>query len=262
MRQMTCVAGEIKEKKVFIAVPMYDGKMNYATSVSLSKASLRYEDMTRLMSGSLLTHIFNSLWTAGLNARAEGTIRYFLMLHADIHVGGAGWLDNMIDDMRALDADILSGVVPLKGWQGLTSTAIGDPNNRWTVHRRLTMKEIYDLPETFSIKDTPYPDQLLMVNTGCLLVDFSKPWVDKVVFHIDDVNYQDENGKWATQVNPEDWNLSWDAAKLGAKIYATRKPPIVHFGTSSWSNVEVWGSWTEDEQMLHENQRIRIEEVA
>ena len=78
-------------------------------------------------------------------------------------------------------ADVVSTVLPIKDRRGVTSTAIDDPEDEWTPLRRLTMREVHRLPETFSAQaDCGYPNNALLVNTGCFVLDLRKPSVERV----------------------------------------------------------------------------------
>ena len=112
----------------------------------------------------------------------ERMASHFCLLHDDI-VPEPLWLDKMMRIMEEQHADILSVVVPLKNDKGLTSTAldvgVGDEDPHWRV-KRLTLKEIYnDYEPTFT-------HEKLLVNTGLMLVDLRKPWVENVWFAFED----------------------------------------------------------------------------
>jgi hypothetical protein len=146
------------QPSVFLAVPHY-GDLVAEALPSLITASCR-TDTTRISlntnGASLLAFNFNLLWCAALNQRQDKGLTHFAMHHADIQAE-VGWLDQLIDEMAAVQADVLSVVVPIKDEKGLTSTGLQDPKT--CKIRRLTMREIFTLPKTFTAKDcTPLGD--------------------------------------------------------------------------------------------------------
>jgi hypothetical protein len=160
-----------------------------------------------------------------------------------------------------LDADLFSVVVPIKGRHGLTSTAIGDPANPWRPIRRLTLREVFRLPETFSIHDCiaagfAAPGQQLWVNTGCSLAYLRRDWataVDshgylRVFFTIQDRIHWDGNAG-RVETAPEDWNYSRMIANEGGRVFATRKVKLCHAsGEEFYPNDHPWGDWETDEE--------------
>src|ERR1700722_2018308 len=104
---------------VFLAVPHY-GDLVAEALPSLITASCR-TDTTRISlntnGASLLAFNFNLLWCAALNQRRDKSLTHFAMHHADIQAE-VGWLDQLIDEMAAVQADVLSVVVPIKDEKG------------------------------------------------------------------------------------------------------------------------------------------------
>jgi len=151
----------------------------------------------------------------------------------------------MMSIMEKHRADVLSVVVPLKNDKGLTSTAldmaVGDEDPHWRV-KRLTLNEIYnDYEPTFT-------HEKLLVNTGLMLVDLRKPWVENVWFAFEDKIIPDPKipGYFKAVGVSEDWFFSRRACELGAKLYATREISVLHAGTTEYSNASAWGSLSED----------------
>jgi hypothetical protein len=189
---------------------------------------------------SALTRNFNELWCAALNEREKG-VTHFMMLHDDI--APEPWFaDTMMDIMTSNNADVVSVIVPIKDHTGYTSTALDAPPfagaDPWRV-TRLTMHEVYnDYPATFTRHN-------LLINTGCMLVDIRKPWVEQVRFRFEDKIVK-RNGKFYAENMPEDWLFSQDALKLGAKLYATRVVKVNHVGQIKFSNALTWGTEKSD----------------
>lgn len=198
---------------------------------------------------SLLTHGFNLMWATALNWHKAGIVDYFLMHHDDIEVRTHGWLDVMVAEMKRTGAAVLSVVQPIKDGSGNTSTAVD--NGGYWAPRKLTLDEIGMMPETFCAADTKWPDKALLINTGLMLIDLSRPeWRSNsdrdgmsladgdelyFKFHINDRIVQ-VDGELRAQVAPEDWNFSRLCASCNLPVYATRKIECFHHGDYGFSN--------------------------
>jgi hypothetical protein len=253
-----------EKPQVFLALPIYDGTvLARAAAAFFSWPSTReHLDLVQSMFGcSLLARTFNTLWIQALNHAERGLITHFAMLHADV-AAPQFWLDTLMEELTAREADICSVVVPIKDMKGVTSTAIDDPANPWQPYRRLTMTEVMRLPETFTAEDchqaslNPHHGALL-VNTGCWVCDLRRPWWlgdptqnQPLCFMINDRIRRGAEGKFFVDTQSEDWYFSREAAKYGAKIIATRKVKLEHFGEAGFSNVGAWGEWSHDMETL------------
>ncbi len=213
----------------------------------------------------------NVLFSSALNAqeayedglsREDGGINvtHVVQMHNDV-VCQPGWMDVLVEEMIRTDSDLLSVVMPIKDPLGLSSCAI-DSDDIYQVTRRITMTEVYDLPETFGAEDCGYPEGTLLVNTGCFILNFTKPWrlltnddgTLKLTFTSPDrVKRRPEkpNGKkpgyWEAQHAPSDWGFSRYINSLGLKVMATRKVVAHHYGLFPYSNEQAWGMWQIDE---------------
>lgn len=229
---------------VLLAMPSYDGKC------SVGAASGFYQTPTRGLcdveraegQSSFLTKTFNDLWCAALNRRALG-FTHFAMIHADI-IPQPGWLDVLLAELIRLDADVVSAVSPLKTPHGWTSTAIAiDDDDPW-LRRRLAMKEVYDLPETFCAADVGGP---LLLNTALWVCRLDRPWCEQVCFDVFNRIVRDKDGLWHAEAISEDWLFSAALNRLGAKLYATRKVTLNHDGGKLYPTDHVWGTQERDE---------------
>jgi hypothetical protein len=227
---------------VFLAVPHYDQIVPGALP-GLLQPSKESVSTLCLEGGSLLAMVFNQLWCQALNQRRLFGLTHFAMHHADIQAPPY-WIDTLLEEQAKVGADVLSVVVPIKDTRGLTSTGVRNPITG--AIRRFTLKEIFDLPETFSSADTDVPDHWLMVNTGLWICDFSKPWVENVVFSILD-SIIEEQGRFGARSLPEDWNFSGWCARHELRVFATRKVPVVHHGRGQYASDKVWGEWLTDQ---------------
>jgi hypothetical protein len=230
------VAVNGKERgRVYVGVPCYDGTVCVEGTVALTQASIR-PPYVRYMGMSLLTKVFNTLWCEALDMRELG-VTHFLMMHSDIGVEGRGWLDKMLETMEKTGADVLSAVVPIKSGEGVTSTAYevdGGEFPGWQL-RRYTMTEIHGM------KGKTFTHPRILVNTGIMLVDFRKPWVEEMHFHFEDDIRKDRKGQRRVLNWPEDWLFSREARAKGAKLWATREVLVVHYGRQGFPSEMAWG---------------------
>jgi predicted O-methyltransferase YrrM len=233
-------------RRVLLGMPGY-GEMTAGASRGLWRASKGRDAKVPIdeisvsyHQGSLLAQNFNALWCEALSECHRGRpVHYFAMLHADIEPED-GWLDILIAELEARQLDVLSAVVPIKDPIGLTSTALErDDKDPWRVLCRLTMKEVYRLPETFMSEDVGHP---LLLNTGCWVCRFDPAWAKKVRFTINDrIVFNTKTGVYQAQVEPEDWYFSRLCYELGLKLAATRKVRLNHIGKGRYVNHEPWG---------------------
>lgn len=219
----------------FIGIPTYNGSVCYRSSEALLCASKHKYGAHSHVKHSVLTQCFNILFSTALTARKDGAT-HFCMLHADIAPNDM-WLDKMHAIMADKKADVLSAVVPMKNGLGLTSTAL-ERANKWRP-RRLTMREVFQREPTFT-------DEKILLNSGLMLIDMRKPWVEKIWFRFEDEIIK-VNDKFVAVGISEDWCFSMDAKKLGAKLFATREIGLIHVeGNMSYPNHEPWGEWDTD----------------
>ena len=191
--------------------------------------------------GSLLAANFNGLWAHALNLHAAGMpIKYFAMQHADIEPEDF-WLDTLIAELEAHDLDMLGVVVPIKDTRGVTSIALARPDaDTWSVHCRLTMQEIYRLPDTFTSEDVGYP---LLLNTGLWVCRFDPSWCRRLSFTINDrIVYDEKLNRYVAQCEPEDWYFSRGFHCLGKRVGVTRKIQLSHRGDIEFTNSQPWGN--------------------
>jgi protein-L-isoaspartate O-methyltransferase len=228
------------DRQIFLGMPGY-GKQTAAAGRALWKACA---DMSQVkvcyQQGSLLAQNFNSLWCAALNHVHEGNrVDYFAMLHDDIGAEDF-WLDKLIEEIESRDLDLLGVVVPIKDTRGITSVALQHESDDWRPHARLSMNDVFQLPETFTAEDVGRP---LLLNTGCWVCRFDPAWVKRVWFTIQDrIVYDEVMGRYRAQAWSEDWFFSKKCNALGLKIGATRKVGVMHQGELAFTNMKPWGS--------------------
>lgn len=232
----------------YVSIPSHSMfGMHYGAlrAVWLTPTTRQIRCIPGLSFNSVLTHSFSDHLCEAINERDEHGVTDWAMLHADIEAQ-AGWVDILADERAASKADIISAVVPQKpyvGEGGATSTGVGKrlPNGRPEC-LRLSMHDVYSLPETFDITDTPWPEQALLINTGCMLmsVEIAEMFADAGGFAFENW-IEIEDGRRVAKCLSEDWKLSLWAHEQGLKVAATRKVHLNHWGIKAFGNAAPWG---------------------
>ncbi len=240
-------------KRILLGMPGY-GKQTSASGRAFWRCSqAQGMEVTREYSnGSLLACNFNKLWCTALNMVHNGEqLDYFAMLHDDIGAEDF-WLDKLIAELEEKQLDVLGVAVPIKDTRGVTSIAINHPGDNWEAECRLTMHDIFQLPETFTSADLA--GQQLLLNTGCWVVKWNQDWCKQVHFEINDrIVFDRPQNCYRPQVESEDWFFSRQLNDLGLKIGCTRKIAVQHQGEMSFLNTHVWGSSVFDnESQVHQ----------
>jgi hypothetical protein len=214
----------------YLAVPTYDGRIDIRTHESIDsfRRSFPSHGFSREIC-SLLAYSFNRLYADALNRRAQYGFTHFVMLHADVAPQNAEawlWGRRLIELMHQNNLGALSAAVMVKDDSGETSTAVDLPDG--TVER-LTAAEVGPM---LTSRDKPN----LLINTGCLVIDLTKPWSDKVYFHIKDAIRKTPEGVYEAVVHPEDWELSRMFKRMGVAFGATTEIKTRHCsGHGVWS---------------------------
>ena len=237
---------------IFLALPSYgnlDSQMAMAGICAPTASKHRVEIQNK--ESSLLATSFNSLWCKAIS---DPRYTHFAMLHADIAPQN-WWLDVLMEELKRSGADMISVVSPIKDDRGVTSTGIANLDNPWSPMKRFTMKEIMDLPETFDAAQAGYPDNTLLINTGCWLADIRNPkWRliddkgDLVCYFTTKDRVHKHEGQYVCYAQSEDWFFSQQLHIAGLKAVATRKVSLVHYGRFGFPNNAKWGGWTTDEE--------------
>ena len=193
---------------------------------------------------SMLPLSFNMLWCEALNARAEG-VTHFCMVHSDVCPMDDDWLQTLLEEQKRVGADILSTVIALKDTRGQSSTGVMNVDTREM--RKLTIEECHSMQvKTFDASAAGFPGQCLLMNTGCWVCDFTKPWVEKMCFRFHDHVFKNDLGEWKAACVGEDWLFSIDAWRMGLKTFATTKLNIEHQGVFQYPNSVAWGTREKD----------------
>lgn len=231
---------ENNHRRVFLGMPGY-GSVAPGAARGFWRATADPSLIWEYREGSLLASNFNKLWCVALNRVRRGQrIDYFAMIHADVQPQDF-WLDVMIDELERHSLDVLCAVVPIKEpMRGCTSLALDhEGGGDWEPKCRLTMHEVYRLPETFTSEDVGAP---LLCNTGLWVCRFDQSWAPLVHFEVRDRIVLDEaTGLYRPQVEPEDWGFSRTCHQLGLRLGATRKVRLTHRGDAEFPNFQPWG---------------------
>ncbi len=272
--------GQPRRPRVFLGLPTYGQISPGAMQAAYQFPTFTKDVLPASVSVSLLANGFNILWTGMLNARERidserFAADYFAMLHADVEPcpptsrKAPCWLDVLIDELEANDADVMAATIPIKDDRGVTSTAVAGPE-KWAPLFRLTQRQVMALPPTFGAAELGHPDKALLVNTGCWVCRVDPSWChDFPGFTINDcigkkaveeeIEQKDAAGvlsrqkvqveRWTPAVEPEDWNASRWWHGRGLKVMATRRVPLAHAGAARYGNAHAWGGWASDRDL-------------
>ncbi len=192
---------------IFLGIPN-SGKIMPCCLMGISEAVKKHSIMLAPSQFGDIPQNFNILWCICLNNCQANQITHFAMAHTDI-LPGKGWLDTLIEEMDRVDADIMTGVVAIKDYRGLSTTGLRYPGIWGT--RRFTMKEIHDLPETFCLED-------------CI--------------HLDDHYRRDYRQAWEDVASDLSGNLSHDEQRLCDMLATLRgervQKSILAINTGLW----------------------------
>lgn len=185
-----------------------------------------------------LVHNFNSLLTAGLNWRDEGKATHLAMIHSDV-MAERGWVDLLAEEMAKINAVAISAVVAIKDPDDdRTSTAVGSKANPWEAKRYVRIRDKDRMPVTFTGKDVcrpSDPDEVLLINTGLMLIDLRHPFWDTFTFQVH-AAILEKDGKRFPIFRPEDWEMSRELDKAGLTYASTWRPYAEHIGSKTWPN--------------------------
>lgn len=277
---------EVRRPRVYIAVPRTGGvEWNTAVQV-LAHASdgERYDHDAHSRGSSLLACTFNMLVIHCLNQR--GAWDWWCMVHSDLWpymynsdaeekplYDKKGWLEVLVDEAIAKNASVMHAISPIKTLQAMSSTSVGDSSRgvkcptcdnyhrptEWEPRRRICIKELPKLPETFCLADVlaclegKFPDNpVLLPNTGCLLIriDVLERFARDGGFEVRDriLPPPETDADWSQKCIPEDWNFGYWCANNGVEVWGTQKVKIDHVGSFTYPSHGDWGGcmWDHD----------------
>ncbi len=247
-----------QNRRIYLGMPGY-GKQTSGAGRGFWRACADFSQVgwNHYQSGSLLGANFNSLWCGALNLVHKGErLDYFAMLHDDIAPEDC-WLDKLIDELEANELDVLGVAVPIKDTRGMTSLALHREGDNWMPLCRLSMHDVFELPETFTSANLPGK---LLLNTGCWVARWNQEWARTVHFEINDrIVFNTAANRYQSQTEPEDWHFSRQLHEIGTpgsatahlkplRIGATRKIAVMHQGEIEFANDHPWGSHAFDKE--------------
>lgn len=237
--------------KVLLVQPGYGGiePESYHAAMTATKQGGDTKVHVMRPVASLLAHAFN----LGAVYCLEKKYEYFAMLHGDLQAD-TGFVDTMIGILDQGQYDVIHAVSPIKDHRRLTSTAWAYWDDAFSPVRRLTVKELHQLPETFGIEDIQKQfdaDALrLLPNTGCLCFR-ADTWFKKFTgFTINDQIATIDNEAWSVDVMPEDWNFGHWCGRNGVRVGGTRAVKLRHFGRWVFTCEPGESGWETDQTYL------------
>lgn len=237
---------------VIVGLPCYDGTRFNGMQIARLMKQPPKDTLVNLieLKTSALAFGFNILWANMLNYRQhpEYPPTHYLLWHADVQPMTEDWLGVMLHEMEAVKADVLSAVIPIKNDLGATSTSV-ETDNPWRPRR-------YSQAEVHKMTVNPWTEPGLLINTGLMLVDFRKPWVEQIAFTMHDrVIYDEDEKTWKAQFQPEDWDFSRQCHKLGVSVYATKSILTNHIGFSAFRSDHIWGFASDEEYLAAQDEQ-------
>lgn len=238
---------------VFLGCITHDGRIDMKTATALyTDASKEHNVLLKIHQSSLLAKNCNELWCDALNLREKHNLKWFALLHSDVRPEPF-FLDKMIAIAEKHDAHMLSVALPIKDHRGLTSTAVSHRTSSMHVAGRITQTQLRKLPATFSINDVletlpndfPEAGNMLLANTGLMIVRIDMDFSKEVFFTINDAIVQAEDGTYVAQVEPEDWFFSKCVQAYHGRVLVTREVQAYHVGNMEYNNQAVWGNETD-----------------
>lgn len=225
--------------RIIVVTPYY-GPISMGLHHALQGAVKDRDELTVVKeaqaSSSVLPHCFNMLLGLALDARDMGEVSHMAMLHADV-VPKKGWLNDLWREMWFHNLDAVSAVVPIKGTSGRTSTAVGSTEDRWKVKRCVYLKD-RDARQTAIRSDSMTGDDVLLINTGCMLIDLRRDYWNDFAFEFHARIKRTAQGRLA-ESRSEDWEMSHHLHQHGARYGATWAVKLCHEGGGKFHNYDV-----------------------
>jgi hypothetical protein len=237
--------------KIFVGIP--GPSANWGAIRGLICASRNHEV---LYDNSNNAHDnFNGLWTMALNGYEKGYFTHFIMLHSDV-TPHDWWVDTLYDEMEKAKVSLLSVAVAIKDDRGVLSCGIGNRKSPWNPWRRLTIKELEKLPDTFGAAEMGYPGGQILHNNACWIADlrdekfFSVGPDGGLVAYFDfpkRVQRHPDTKEWIRMGESEDWYFSRRLDDLKIPTAITKAVELNHKGSMDFPNRGTWGRYEQDE---------------
>lgn len=226
----------------YLAMPRF-GRVDFAAAAAmLSPNDHTYPEgyRVRVVGGSsvdtgVAEYSFNQMWSRALDLRDSGEATHFAMLHSDIEPIDPAWLNRLYMEMVDHHLVAVSAVVPIKNDSGNTSTAIGDEVDPWHVLRYVRTDQRPHLPVTFTGEDVCERGEVLLINTGCLLIDMRPELWDDFEWKMRTRIRRTQRGR-VCEMHSEDWEMSYHIHNSGARYGATWSVRLKHHGAAAYRN--------------------------
>lgn len=255
--------------QVLITVPTHDGRIDYRLAERLYNSATNNNTLKRgiiINMSSALVYNMNMLLCMALNYRKQfPDLKWFCLVHSDI-VPEKFWLDKLMAEAEANNADMISAISPHKDASGVISTAIEARSSGRYPYMRLTLHQCLhpNFPATFDTEAAlkalteTLPTHLqvpelkqyaneanLLINTGCMIVRIDKPWANELYFYNVDRLFINPDGNYQALFEPEDWNFSRMVSQYG-KVMATRNIKLLHVGNHTFDNTTPRGNHVDE----------------
>jgi predicted O-methyltransferase YrrM len=237
----SCGYLETARYQVMVCVPHSRGVETRTMKAAMRGCVGRAADQRGFLdlSYGCLEHNFNVLLAHCLGMRDQGLITHMAMLHSDVWAD-AGWVDILAEEMCLKRVAVMSANVAIKDPDDdRTSTAVGLIDDPWRLSRFIRLADQPRMPQTFMEQDVCSEDgtELLLINTGCMLIDLSYEFWDRYAFHVESrILPPDEKGARTPQFQPEDWLMSRDLHKANIPYGATWRVVTHHVGVDDWES--------------------------
>lgn len=246
---------DARAPRVFMAMPAYLG-VQPAAMQALFSFSSRVPGRCctpKVMPFSHHCGSFNALLAAALNCREEMGLTHFCMHHQDVEPE-PWYVDKALDIMDRDGLDVLACAVPIKDSKRMTSVAVLD---RDTLHtRRLSVKEVRQLPMTFTKEDLPklgWKNHLLLPVAGLFFMALDPEKIldergnSRLWFESPSRIVRDQSGAYISAVWDEGWNISVQMLLAGMSVGCTREIALAHLGGGAWTlDEEAPAAWETD----------------
>lgn len=223
----------------FLAIPTASGgpaSYDQVRAIESFRASFQLYGRG-VATSSLLAYGFNRLYADALNDRAgdgKPGATHFIMLHDDVvpyDPPDVGWAQALVVEMIQNNLGALCAAVAIKDGTGDSSTAIDNDRNDPAPARRIRLEEFKDR-KLITTREEPR----LLINTGCLCIDLTKPWAERLYFHVKDGIRKNAEGNFEPWVDPEDYNFSRMLRREGVHFGCTAAFETVHVGRRKYSS--------------------------
>lgn len=222
----------------YLGIPTSTGMSDYRQRAAIQSFTRSFAGHgLRVNVCSLLAFSFNTLYADALNDAKERGVTHFVMLHDDVvpldPAPDVGWGQVLIATMLQHDLGACCALVAIKhDGETDSSTAIDDPAGDPMKLRRMRLEEFSPTRRVTTTREEP----LLLMNTGCLAIDITKPWAERVFFHVKDGIRKDKDGRFVPWVDSEDYNFSRMLRREGVHFGCTSAVRTLHIGKKAWSN--------------------------